>query len=200
MPAQTEIPTRDRILYASAELLRRQGYAATGLKQIAEASSATPGSIYHYYPGGKEEIAEQALLGGGQFFLALYETFAEPAPDFETCVRDFFTGAGETVAATDYLDACPIATIAGEIASTNPRLREASEAAFESWLAAMQRDAEAEGLEPAVARQLALALLALIEGAFLLCRTSRSTEAMEAATVAASRLVESTVATGRLGG
>ena len=46
--------TRDRIVQASAELFRRQGYAATGVKQIVTDAQAPFGSLYHFFPGGKE--------------------------------------------------------------------------------------------------------------------------------------------------
>jgi AcrR family transcriptional regulator len=117
MPTAADVPTRDRILYASAELFRRQGYAGTGLKQIAAESHAPFGSLYHFLPGGKEELAEEVLRVGGRFFLALYEAIAGAAPDLTSAVRDFFAGAGQTLGATGYADACPIATVAGEIAS-----------------------------------------------------------------------------------
>lgn len=75
-------------------------------------------------------------------------------------------------------DACPIATVTLETASTSEAMREASQEAFESWLAVIaQRFAEA-GIDTARARQLAVELFCAIEGAFLLCRASRSTEAL----------------------
>ena len=49
--------TRDRIVDASAELFRRQGYNATGVKQIVTEAQAPFGSLYHFFPGGKEQLA-----------------------------------------------------------------------------------------------------------------------------------------------
>jgi AcrR family transcriptional regulator len=190
IPTQDRIPTRDRILYASAELFRRQGYAGTGLKQIATESSAPFGSLYHFFPGGKEQLADEVLRVGGRFFLALYEAIAGEAPDLTSAVRDFFAGAGETLEATGYADACPIATVAGEIASTHEVLREATADVFESWLAALAEDAVDAGMPADRARPLALSVLALLEGAFLLSRSTRSLEPMKACSDAAVALVE----------
>jgi len=144
---RAKVPTRDRIVYASAELLRRQGYAGTGLKQIASEAQAPFGSLYHFFPGGKEQLAEEVLRTGGRFFLALYEAFAAAAPDLPTAVRDFFAGAAQTLENTDFADACPIATVAGEVASTNEVLRQATADVFESWLAAVTEDATRAGIE-----------------------------------------------------
>ena len=185
----TRIPTRERIVYATAELLRRQGYAATGLKQIAAESEATLGSVYHFFPGGKEQLADEVLRTGGRFFLALYEAIAAEAPDLVSAVRDFFAGAGQTLLATDFADACPIATVAGEIASTNEVLRAAVAEVFESWLEALVEDAVEAGIGAESARSLAVNVLAVLEGAFLLSRSLRSLEPMHACSDAAVGLV-----------
>ncbi|MBJ7520770.1 MAG: TetR/AcrR family transcriptional regulator [Solirubrobacteraceae bacterium] len=178
-------PTRERILITAAELFRRQGYAGTGLKQVTTQAEAPFGSLYHFWPGGKEQLGEEVIRTGGAFFLALYRAIADEAPDLPTAIGDFFTGAGETLVATDYLDACPIATVAGEVASTHEPLRAASAGVFESWLAALSDDLEGAGIPEPRARPIALALVAGLEGAFLLCRTLRSTEPMDAARAAA---------------
>jgi AcrR family transcriptional regulator len=172
------IPTRERILYTAAELFRRQGYAATGIKQITGEADATLGSLYHFFPQGKLQLAHEVLRIGGAFFLALYRTIAAEAPDLPTAVENFFTGAGETLVATGYADACPIATVAGEIASTHEQLRLAVADVFESWLHALTEDAIAAGVPAPRARPLAESVLALLEGAFLLARSMRSTEPM----------------------
>jgi AcrR family transcriptional regulator len=191
MPDTAErVPTRDRILFAGAELFRRQGYAATGLKQVVAEAGAPFGSLYHHFPGGKEQLGEEVIRAGGAFFLALYEQIAGDAPDVVSAVRDFFAGAGETLEATDYADACPIATIAGEVAGTHETLRVASDDVFESWAGAAATDLAAAGIPPDEARALALAFVALIEGGFLLSRAARSTEPMRAAGQAAVALVE----------
>jgi AcrR family transcriptional regulator len=188
------VPTRERILYASAELFRRQGYAGTGLKQIAAESEATLGSVYHFFPGGKEALADEVLRTGGRFFLALYEAIAADAPDLVSTVRDFFAGAGETLLATDFADACPIATVAGEIASTHEVLRVATAEVFESWLAALAEDAVEAGVSAERARPLAVSVLAVLEGAFLLSRSLRSVEPMQASSDAAVALVSAALA------
>ena len=196
MPATTDppVPTRDRILFTSAELFRRQGYAGTGLKQVSGAAEAPFGSLYHHFPGGKEQLAEEVLRTGGAFFEALYRAVTAPEPDLVSGVRAFFRGAGETLVATDYADACPIATVAGEVASTNETLRGACADVFGSWLDALAADLRAAGAAPEPARATALAVLALLEGAFLLCRTLRSVEPMDAAGERAARLVAEEVA------
>lgn len=198
MPATTTAtaeaaPTRDRILFACAELFRRQGYAGTGLKQVLGQAEAPFGSLYHFFPEGKEQLGAEVLDAGGTFFLALYKAIVDAEDDLAAGVRAFFDGAAQTLAATDYQDACPIATVAGEIASTHDRLRRAAQTAFESWLNALAEDLRAAGAATEQARATAMAVLALIEGAFLLSRTLRSVEPMHAAAEAAVALVTTAV-------
>jgi AcrR family transcriptional regulator len=186
--------TRERIVYAGAELFRRQGYAGTGIKHIAVHADATLGSVYHFFPGGKDQLADEVLRTAGRFFLALYEAIAAGAPDLPSAVRDFFAGAAETLETTGYADACPIATVAGDIATTKPLLRETTADVFESWLAALAEDAVEAGIAAERARRLALGVLALLEGAFLLSRSLRSLEPMAACGEAAVGLVEAAIA------
>jgi len=188
---EQQAPTRERIVSAAAELFRRQGYAATGMKQIAAEADAPFGSIYHFFPGGKEELGAEVLRTGGEFFLALYHAITADQPDARASLRTFFEAAGQTVAVTGYQDACPIATIAGEVASTIEPLRIASADAFGSWLDALTTDLEEAGVGKREAPALAQAILSLLEGAFLLCRTSRSTDPMAAAGHAADVLLAS---------
>jgi len=181
--------TRDRIVIASAELFRRQGLTATGLKQISAEAQAPFGSIYHFFPGGKDELADEVIRRSGAFYLLLFEAIMEPAPDVATGVRDFFAGAGETLRSTDFEDACPIAVVALEVASTSDRLRQASAEVFTSWIDAAVARFAAAGIPPAQAHDLALEVLMALEGAFLFCRTLRTTEPMDVAGRAAHAAV-----------
>jgi AcrR family transcriptional regulator len=181
--------TRDRILDATSELFRRQGYTGTGVKQIVAAASAPFGSVYHHFPGGKEQLGEEVIRFSGAMYGRLIGAFYDPAPDPVTATRNFFAAAAETLRQTDYADACPIATIALEVASTSEPLRQATHDVFEGWLAECAQRMEAHGVAPAKAREVAIALVALLEGAFLLSRAAKSTEAMAVTGEAAAGLV-----------
>jgi AcrR family transcriptional regulator len=179
--APEKVPTRTRILFATAELFRRQGYNGTGLKQVVAEADAPFGSLYHHFPGGKGELAEEVIQSAGAFFQALVTAVYDEEASAEASVRAVFGGAAETLEATDYEDACPIATVALEVASTDDRLRAATAAVFERWTAALT--------ERLGDREKALAIIAALEGAFVLCRASRDTEAMHAAGAMAAALV-----------
>jgi AcrR family transcriptional regulator len=173
--------TRERIVAASAELLRRQGYAATGVKQIVTAAQAPFGSIYHFFPGGKEQLGAEAIRESGKLYELLIPAVFDPAPDLVSAVRAFFAGAAEHLRETDYADACPIATVALEVSSTSEPMREACADVFDSWIAAGLPRFTAAGLDEDIAREVVIALIAALEGAFVLARATRSTEAIDVA-------------------
>jgi AcrR family transcriptional regulator len=174
--------TKDRIMDSSAELFRRQGYTGTGVKQIVAMANAPFGSLYHFFPGGKEQLGEEVIRWSGALYIELFASIALQAPDVLTAVGDFFDGAAETLRETDYADACPIATVALEVASTNEQLRQATADVFDSWIAAAtEYFTAAAQVSRETARALAFSMLSLLEGAFLFCRALRSTEPMRIA-------------------
>jgi AcrR family transcriptional regulator len=173
--------TRERIVDASAELFRRQGYGATGMKQIVTAAQAPFGSVYHFFPGGKEQLGTETIRRSGALYGQLLPAVFDPAPDVVTATRDFFAGAAEHLRVTDYADACPIATVALEVSSSSEPLREACAEVFEGWIAlASERFVDA-GIEPDAARDLAIGMIAALEGAFVLARALRSTDPLDVA-------------------
>jgi AcrR family transcriptional regulator len=174
-------PTRDRIVETSAELFRLQGYNATGVKQIVTAAEAPFGSLYHHFPGGKEELGAEAVRTSGAIYALLIPAVFDPAPDVVTAVRDFFAGAAAHLAETDYADACPIATVALEVSSTSETMREACAEVFESWIEAGADRYEQAGVTRAKARELTIAMVCALEGAFVLARALRSTEPLRVA-------------------
>jgi AcrR family transcriptional regulator len=182
--------TRERIIDVSAELMSRQGYTATGIKQIVTAARAPFGSLYHHFPGGKEQLGAEAIRTSGALYEQLIPAVFDSAPDLPTAVRAFFAGAGEHLRATDFADACPIATIALEVSSSSEVMRAACADVFERWLAAGVERFVAAGLSDQRARELAVSMFAALEGAFVLARAARSTEALAVAGEATASAVE----------
>ena len=190
--------TRDRILTATAELFRARGYHGTSLKQVTVASGAPIGSVYHFFPGGKAELAEAVLTSSGASYRALFELIADAAPDPVAAVTDLFDGAATVLEETGYLDACPIGTVALEVASSDERLRLATAAVFASWAEAMVIRLTAAGLDEVEAGDLATTLIAGIEGGFMLSRAAHSPEPMRTVGRAMSGLVAAALAGARV--
>ena len=167
--------TRDRILEATAELYRRQGMSATGLKQISSAAKAPFGSIYHHFPGGKESITAEVIRCEG----VRYGEFVDAQlahTDPATGIPQLFENAGKHMESQDYSEACSIETIALEVASTHELLRQESATVFEGWLTGIADWFGQLDITEEQSRRLAVITLTALEGAFVLCRTLRSVE------------------------
>jgi AcrR family transcriptional regulator len=181
--------TKDRIIGASAELFRRQGYTGTGMKQIVAEASAPFGSVYHFFPGGKEQLGGEVIRHSGALYELLVMAVWDAAPDVLTGLSDVFNLAAQHVRESNYADACPIATIALEVASTSEPLREATADVFESWFVEGTKRLTAAGIAPKRARELTVAVLSLLEGAFIFARATRDERHVEIVGQAAVALV-----------
>lgn len=147
---------------------------------MAEAQ-APFGSLYHHFPGGKQQLAAEVIGAGGAFSEAVVSAVYDAHDSPEESVRAVFRGAALTLEASDFQDACPIETVALEVASTDEALRLATAGVFEQWTKAL---AERLG-----GRDTAICVISALEGAFVLCRAQRSTRALLAAGEMAAHFV-----------
>ena len=169
--------TRDRILDATIRLLRRQGYTATGIKQIVAEGAAPLGSIYHYFPGGKEQIGTEALARSGE---RVRQTIARAAdaPDLPAAINTYFVVNAERLRDSDYQRGCPIATVALETASDNERIRQVCEEVFNGWQVTLAQVFTGAGIREGDAGPLATFVLSSYEGALTMSRALRDIQPM----------------------
>jgi AcrR family transcriptional regulator len=186
--------TRERIVQRSAELFRRQGFAGTGVKQIVAEASAPFGSLYHFFPGGKEQLGEEVIRTSGAIYGQLIDAFYRPGEDPVAATRNFFAAAAIGVRESDYADACPIATVALEVSSTSEPMRQACADVFDGWVDGAAARLGECGLSRKRSRALAFELIAALEGAFVLSRALRSTEPIEVAGAAVTASVREALA------
>jgi AcrR family transcriptional regulator len=93
--------TGEQIVDGRAELLRRQGYAATGIKQIVTGPQGPFGSLYHFFPGGKERLGAEAIRVSGKLYQQLIPAVLDVAPGPVAGVRMLFAGAARHLIETD---------------------------------------------------------------------------------------------------
>jgi len=174
------VDTRERIINATTELFRSQGFNGTSLKQVSQKAAAPTGSVYHFFPGGKDELGVAVIRESGAAYQTLFELIADEATDITTAVGAFFDGAASALEGTDFIDICPIGNIAREVASTHDSVRLATVDVFEGWKHAVSSRLIAAGLADDQADSLADTLIAAIEGGFVLARARRSTASLRA--------------------
>jgi TetR/AcrR family transcriptional repressor of lmrAB and yxaGH operons len=166
------------MVQAAGRLLRRQGYAATGWRQVVAESQAPWGSQAHHFPGGKEQLAVDALaLAGSRYRELLAASLAETHP--ADMVVGWAAAAAGQLAASGWADGCPVATVALEKAHESVALGVACHDALQSWIVTIAEAVEARGLSAADAASIGTAVVAGIEGGLLLARAARSAEPLQ---------------------
>ena len=182
--------TKGRILETAADLLRRQGYASTGLNQILEASRAPKGSLYFHFPGGKEQLVAQALEKSSESLTQVLEQLLAPAPTAELALEMITAYFSSQLESSQFTQGCPLATVALEQAATSDALHEVCSRTYAHWQAAIAALLVRDGHSSERADTLANFLLATIEGALLLCRAHRSIEPLRRASSELARTLK----------
>jgi TetR/AcrR family transcriptional repressor of lmrAB and yxaGH operons len=162
--------SRERLIAAATLLFSRQGYQATGVKEIAAAGSAPMGSFYFHFPGGKEDLGVAALAHGADGFAAVLRRTLGSVEPVEEALAACAQLLADDLPRSDWADGCPVATTALESVVRSPALRTAAAAAFELWHGIIRDRLTAAGMTPQLAEEVAASALALIEGAELLAR------------------------------
>ena len=161
---------REKIVRATASLLRRRGYAATGLAEIIAESGAPKGSLYYYFPKGKAQIAAEAVRYAGAKVRETIVGLGADGAGPSDIVRRYGVLLGGWMAQSDFQDGCPIATTLLETAPQDADIAGAGRAAFADWTQALETPLMQAGLAPARARTLARLAMMSFEGALILAR------------------------------
>jgi TetR/AcrR family transcriptional repressor of lmrAB and yxaGH operons len=164
---------RGAIVRAAAMLFRRNGFAATGINEIAEVSGAPKGSLYHYFPNGKDQIAEAAVRFAGAGVVATLEQLEREHDSAAAMIRAYCKLLAGWMAKSSFRDGCPIATTLLESAPQSADMAAAGREAFAGWCAVIARALVRDGFGRAEARRLARLTVSSIEGALILARVER---------------------------
>jgi TetR/AcrR family transcriptional regulator, lmrAB and yxaGH operons repressor len=170
--------SRDRMVRAAVDLFRERGYAATSLGDVLARSGAPRGSIYHHFPGGKAELAAEALRRYSAASVR-FLTRAVEGGSAADVVRAFVGYAADGLARSGFQQGCPVAGVALDLTQEDGALAAVVTEAFAAWRAVLRAALERDGATPAQARRLAALVVASVEGALLLARAERSTAPLD---------------------
>jgi TetR/AcrR family transcriptional regulator, lmrAB and yxaGH operons repressor len=183
--------TKQRMVEATADSMRRRGVAATSFTELLEHSGAARGAIYHHFPGGKAELAEAAVRWTGDNVAAALATL-RPASETPGAVVEAFLELVRPVVLESAQGAgCAVAAACTESDTGSP-LQLASRAALSSWRKLLAARLTGAGAEETGAWHLASLLVSTLEGAHVLCRAEGSIEPFDAAAAALLSLRAST--------
>src|ERR1700751_3067692 len=166
--------TSDRLLVTGERLFRTQGYSGTGLKQLAQEAGAPWSSMYHFFPGGKQQLGAEVVRHAADRYAALIAKAFAAYPDPADAVAAVFKAEAKLLAESKFRNGCPVAAVTLDVASTVEELREPCAQAFDRWIEPIARGLGATGVPAKEARTLASHVLSSLEGAILLCRAEHS--------------------------
>lgn len=171
--------SRDRLIETASRLFQQQGYQGTGLSQIVEESGAPRGSVYFLFPGGKEELAIEAIKQSTSLVRKQIEIAASNCHTVEEWIRLLGSHFIQDLEGSDYLRGCPVSTVTLESVPDSPALQKVCRQAYESWLEDITGFLVQFNFEKDTAYELSVFLLSVVEGALILCRAKGSTEPLE---------------------
>ncbi|MCU0942640.1 MAG: TetR/AcrR family transcriptional regulator [Hydrogenophaga sp.] len=171
--------SRLRLLDAGIERMRASGLSGAGINEVVKASGAPKGSVYHFFPGGKDQLVTEALA----LYAERVRTFMVDAMDGartpERRVLALFDAFARRLEATDFLRSCAAGAVSLDLDEASLGLRTPVASAFEIW-----REAIADGLgwvDRRRARSFAGLVLSAIEGAYIRGRAEGNAQAFREA-------------------
>ncbi|MCG8418450.1 MAG: TetR/AcrR family transcriptional regulator [Proteobacteria bacterium] len=171
--------TKERMIAAAAELLRKRGYYGTGVSEIIRESGAPKGSLYFHFPGGKEELACVALAHAGDEWGQRLGAVVRAAPSLADAALAVCRTLADDLVNTEYVNGCPLATVALEAAHNSEPVRKVCEERYQAWEELIRDDLHERGKNPDDAAELATLVLSAVEGAALLTRVYRDRTPLE---------------------
>lgn len=170
--------SRNKLVETTSRLFQLQGYHGTGLNQILEESRAPKGSLYYYFPKGKEELACEAVRYTHDTIEKRIREGLSTHDDPIEAIQAFVRVLALSLERSPCSQGVPVAGVAIETASTSEPIREACREAYESWSRAFADKLTAGGYEPERAAKLGRVLNAMIEGAIIISITRRDPQVL----------------------
>lgn len=165
------------MVLSAAELLRERGAAAVTVDAVLARSGAPRGSVYHHFPGGRSQILREALQFAGD---EIAERIDAAAGDSGTALlRQFADMWRQALISSDYSAGCPVLAAAIGSGRDEQQLASLAGEIFSRWRQASRQAYIREGFEPGEASALADTAIAALEGAVVLCRSTRSLDPLD---------------------
>ena len=184
---------RRAIVDAAVTLFRQKGYSATGLSDIVELSGAPKGSLYHYFPDGKAQIADAAVREAGRRVVATVEELALKAKSAGELVKAHARLLAKWMSQSGWRDGSPITTVLLENAPSDPEVTAAGREAHAEWRRILAARLAADGFPARRAERLAGLAIAALDGALVQARVEQSGTPL----LAAAEELDSLLAAGR---
>lgn len=192
----TQSEARRRIVIGAADMLSRRGLTATSVRELAKHAQAPLGSTYHYFPGGKQQLATEAVRYAGETVSRALSKRLQAGP--VEGLRAFLALWRKTVLDSGFRAGCPVLAVAVE----EPADEAATEAivaaaeVFTAWEKLLADSLCQHGADDASAAQLATLIVAAVEGTVGMCRAKRDIRPLDDVAIQLESLVAAAIRPG----
>ncbi|TAL22357.1 MAG: TetR/AcrR family transcriptional regulator [Aquabacterium sp.] len=198
--------TRIKMVIGAADLLSRRGLHATSFREVVRHTATPRGSIAHHFPGGKQQLVEEAVsFAGGQIAQGLAYVLEKHGA--VGGLRRFLGAWRKRLEAEGFESGCPVLAVAVEHYSSDARgvagaadeqaqarLLDLVDGVFVQWRQVLAAALEREGVAHARAQRMAVMAIAAVEGALAMCRAGRSVAVLDEVAEELELLVRSGIA------
>jgi TetR/AcrR family transcriptional repressor of lmrAB and yxaGH operons len=168
MPEAEKSTSKVKMVLATLDLLRGSGLSGAGINPIVEASGAPKGSVYHFFPAGKDQLVTAALNEAERALGEWYRKIFNQSAPLSQKVRTLFGETGAWVETSKFTKGCPVSAVTLDIDEESEELRTVCRGVFATF-----REVISAGLDEVPAaqrREVAQLILAALEGALILAR------------------------------
>lgn len=169
------IDTKEKILITASKLFQKQGYHATGLNQIIKESGCPKGSLYYYFPDGKEQLVEEAVFRATEDMRQEVDNLLSAYDNVIDAIDHLFNFHEEIDVKAEY-DGIPLALIAMETALISERIRIACRDSYTLLISMWADKFVASNWPRQAAVEISTLIFAIIQGNGIVAMTQLSNE------------------------
>ncbi len=172
---------RTAMVRTAAQWLPKRGLAAVNLVEVARSVQVPRGSIYHYFPGGRDQLLREALQLAAASGMRLIATASARSDTPQALVQGVFDASSRWLG-LDFLGGCPIGAAALSMETENTQFTQDLHDCFAQWEHAIVLALRSKGVaSDAHALAVAQSMLIAFEGAMVFAKGSRSSSAFDTA-------------------
>ena len=166
--------TRTKMLVSAAQVMRERGAAGVTIDEVLARSGAPRGSVYYHFPDGRNQILTEALRYSGDSITSMIDDAAGWGA--KALLREFVEFWVRQLSDGNFTAGCPVVAAAIGSDDDDPKLSTDAGVILGRWCTALTRAFVNDGFDDAGAASLAVTSIAALEGAIVLCRSTRSAD------------------------
>jgi AcrR family transcriptional regulator len=168
----TAVGTREKLLEAAITLMRRSGLSGAGINEIVRESRAPKGSVYHFFPEGKQQIVKEGLEEYSGRVVEFIDSTLSTQRDPSKKIKALFNAFAKRIEAGEFRHSCPVGTVCLDLDLELEVLRPVVAGAFSEYMDVIAAHFPFKDRERS--RSFAGLVLTTIEGAYIRGRADRS--------------------------